>query len=220
MNKVIPVIVICFVVVMGVGLFVLTSSPDNVETLQMEKEVSLVIETEKTVRIIPRNPNVIYYSIDEIPSSSNPTDLKELVVESIQQWESWNKVNSNLKFELVDITEEKQIQFSWVEEINLKEGIYRKIANSHIQGGFTRITIDIVDKNCEGNDIFYTEKSLKSMMKHEIGHALGLKHSSDKTQLMYSVYDGVEFPSGNYNIPPREVLNYSYIDDETRGCNT
>lgn len=74
---------------------------------------------------------------------------------------------------------------------------------------YCNILVDLADLDCNDNPIYWDKDTVTNIIKHEIGHVLGLDHSSDENHLMYSPDDGlIDFDDLGYVIPDRTEWIY------------
>jgi len=120
-----------------------------------------------------------YYDVfvSEIPSNTLPIDYREILDESLREWEL---SNDNLHFRYTNLKFEGDIWVAWVID-DLED---RRIGHATIGKGVLEVMIG--DKSCNGFFELYDEVTVKNIMLHELGHAVGLLHNeNDKTDLMY-----------------------------------
>jgi len=127
---------------------------------------------------------VIYYKvfINEQPSGL-PLDHVGTLSESFAFWEGQELTVSNqkakIKFEITNLKHEANVWVTWVVR-NIGEGV---LGHANLGKGIVEVTLG--DFNCDGSFQLYDVKSVETIMTHELGHSIGLKHVEDKTNIMY-----------------------------------
>jgi len=139
----------------------------------------------------------ITYHVDTIPQ--NIPD-KEIVRSSILlAFNEWEKLNSDLVF-VESESEYSDIRIIWDE----------KITGSHSGLGLKDcigigaecwIEVGLGSENCHGEYIQYGEGLVTNTIMHEVGHTLGLGHTSNENHLMYSTDIDYNYDDLGFNIP-------------------
>jgi predicted Zn-dependent protease len=60
------------------------------------------------------------------------------------------------------------------------------LGHAHVGKGIVEVALG--DYNCDGNFQLYNVESIKTIMTHELGHSIGLLHTTDKNNIMYPSY--------------------------------
>ncbi|MHA7734187.1 M57 family metalloprotease [Nitrosopumilus sp. S6] len=127
---------------------------------------------------------IIYYKvyINEQPSGL-PLDHVSTLSNSFAFWEeqelSTNNQKAKMKFEITDLKHEANVWVTWVVR-NIGDGV---LGHAHLGKGVVEVTLG--DYNCDGSFQLYDVDSVETIMTHELGHSIGLKHVEDKTSIMY-----------------------------------
>ncbi len=169
--------------------------------------------------------------VQNIPEYSHDSITMKVVDDALNSWE---ELNPTLKFEIINKANDKptwfyrqnsDIQIKWVTNItNLQHllGQTETTVTEYMDTGTIttqhEILIDIADVDCKGNPIFWNENTITDTIKHELGHALEINHSSDVNNLMYG-YDGkYNFDTKGYFIPQtlgdQLYIGQRYVDEE------
>lgn len=134
---------------------------------------------------------VIYYSIQAIPNLPD----KQIPLDALHKaLDSWKSLNPNLDFIESD---DPNIEIRW-QTYASKTHSGLATCNSVLFGLLSHCILDISvgDEDCSGNYVQNDENMVTNIIMHEIGHILGLGHSYDKNNLMYSD----ESPDVNFNL--------------------
>ena len=130
---------------------------------------------------------IVYYKvyINEQPSGL-PLDHVSTLTESFAFWEeqelSVDNQKLKIKFEVTNLKHEANVWVTWVVR-NIGEGV---LGHAHLGKGVVEVTLG--DYNCDGSFQLYDVNSVKTIMTHELGHSIGLKHVDDRTSIMYPSY--------------------------------
>ena len=172
-----------------------------------------------------QNNKVLIVYVEDIPNYSHESVTIKTVQNAI---DDWSKLNPNLEFQLVTEKHNSNVEIKWTAKINYPQDI-SGITNSEfmvyddgsIASENHEIVIDLVNLDCNGSKIFWSKESITDTIKHEIGHVLGLDHSSDVNHLMYDPDDGINnmptlghvIPSitDNYYIGQKEMVKQADI---------
>ncbi len=140
------------------------------------------------------SPITVYIDDSKVLEHYSPTYYTQ-VEKAMEYWE--NGGNGNLRFtpvfELVNSTD-ADIAIKWVENLESVEGAPSGVAgyaSPRISDGrFVRVDIVLETGNYQGKAWRqYGDATMFSIAKHELGHALGLGHSSNRRDIMYPEYE-------------------------------
>ena len=130
---------------------------------------------------------VIHYKvfINEQPTGL-PLDHVSTLKNSFRFWEeqelNTNNEKAKIKFEVTNLKTEANVWVTWVVR-DIGEGV---LGHAHLGKGIVEVTLG--DYNCDGSFQLYDVKSVETIMTHELGHSIGLKHVADQSNIMYPSY--------------------------------
>lgn len=136
------------------------------------------------------SPITVFIDAKNVPPHYSPTYYTE-VQRALNYWEEGG--NGKLKytpvFELVD-SEKADIRIRWVEDLQKDQGAPDGVAGAAIpyivNGRFVRVDIILgVGFYQWMKWVPYSDAAMFAIAKHELGHALGLDHSTDEQDIMY-----------------------------------
>lgn len=115
-----------------------------------------------------------------------PLDHEKTLVNTFQFWESQelkvNKKDATVKFEVTNLKSDANVWITWVVR-DIGEGV---LGHAHLGKGVVEVALG--DYNCGGNFQLFDTNSVFTIMTHELGHSIGLPHSTDDTNIMYPTY--------------------------------
>ncbi len=130
---------------------------------------------------------IIHYKIfiNDQPTGL-PLDHVSTLKNSFSFWEqqslSINDQKAKMKFEITNLKHEANVWVTWVVR-DIGEGV---LGHAHLGKGVVEVTLG--DYNCDGSFQLYDVDSVETIMTHELGHSIGLKHVEEKTNIMYPSY--------------------------------
>ena len=143
------------------------------------------------------SPITVYIEEENIPPHYSPT-YRAQIDASLEYWEAGGNGHLNYvpQFQEVDRTD-ADITIMWVENLETVAGAPEGVAGYCIyqQNGdrYTHASIILEVGNYQGYSWQqYGDTNMQEVAKHELGHALGLAHSTDKRDIMYPTYEARE----------------------------
>jgi len=151
------------------GTYVFTF--DNTISLISNKQVNFSYS-------ITRNTYVIY--IDNLPEWAGYAS--NVMFEAT---EFWKDVNPKLNFYVAEIPQDADFTVKWV----------RDFGQEHVGYAFGDMFLEVGlgDSNCGNTWNAYSPSHVSKIMKHEIGHILGLGHSPNSNDIMYPYASQTEY---------------------------
>ncbi len=141
------------------------------------------------------SPITVYIDTISVPEHYSPT-YKEQVEIAMTYWEKGGNDHLAYKpeFRKVDSESEADIYIMWVKNLEKDVGVENGVAGFarpyEVDGKYVRVDIVLEVGNYEGYSWKqYGDANMRELAKHELGHALGLGHSTDRRDIMYPTYD-------------------------------
>jgi len=163
-------------------------SPPSVEKIQ---QISNVITSSDN--------KIVYYSFEDAPSLPDKQIPINALKKAIQTWEA---INPNLEFIQ---SENSNIEIRWqVYSSATHTGL--ATCSTVLFGILSHCVLDISvgADDCNGNFIQDDENMVANILMHEIGHTLGLVHTTETGHLMFSTQSPqIDFDTKGYVIPDR-----------------
>jgi predicted Zn-dependent protease len=160
----------------------------SVETIQ---QLSNVVTSE--------DHQIIYYSFENVPDVPDKQIPIDALMKAIDNWE---KFNPNLEFIQ---SENSNIEIKWQKYASSTHtGL--ATCNTVLFGMLSHCVLDISigAEDCNYNFVQNDENMVVNILMHEIGHALGLGHTSKENHLMYSTESPeINFNTKGYVVPDR-----------------
>ncbi|MGB9939570.1 matrixin family metalloprotease [Methanosarcina sp.] len=136
------------------------------------------------------SPITVYIDNKTVPPHYSPTYYTR-VQKALNYWEEGGngKLEYTPVFKLVD-SEKADIRIIWVEDLQKEQGAPPGVAGVAIpfvvKGRFVRVDIMLGVGNYQWTKwVPYSDSAMFAITEHELGHALGLNHSSDEQDIMY-----------------------------------
>lgn len=94
-----------------------------------------------------------------------------------------NDQKTRMTFEVTNTKQDANVWVTWVVR-NIGDGV---LGHAHIGKGVVEVTLG--DYNCDGSFQLYDVKSVETIMTHELGHSIGLKHVDNQENIMYPSFN-------------------------------
>jgi len=168
-----------------------TSSDEFSPSIENIQQISNIVTSE--------DHQIIYYSFEDVPNIPN----EQIPVDALKKAiETWEKLNPNLEFIQ---SENSNIEIKWQKYASVNHtGL--ATCNSVLFGILSHCVLEISvgAEDCNSNFVQNDENMVTNILMHEIGHALGLGHTSEKNHLMYSTESPqISFDTKGYVLPER-----------------
>ena len=127
---------------------------------------------------------IIHYKVfvNDQPSGL-PLDHVSTLENSFAFWEkqelSTDNQSAKIEFDITNLKHEANVWVTWVVR-DIGDGV---LGHAHLGKGVVEVTLG--DYNCDGSFQLYDVNSVETIMTHELGHSIGLKHVSEKNNIMY-----------------------------------
>ncbi len=113
-----------------------------------------------------------------------PLDHVSTLNNSLEFWErqdlSANNKTAKVKFTYTKSKSEANIWVTWVVR-DLGQGV---LGHAHLGKGVVEVALG--DYSCDGSFQLYDVKTVERIMTHELGHSVGLQHSTDPNNIMFT----------------------------------
>lgn len=172
--------------------------PFNTET---SKRFSPSIENFQQISnaVTSEDHQIIYYSFEDVPDIPDKQIPIDALKKAIQTWEQYNP---NLEF--IE-SENSNIEIKWQKYASATHtGL--ATCNSVLFGILSHCVLDISvgAEDCNSTFVQNDENMVVNILMHEMGHAMGLGHTGEKSHLMYSTESPeIEYDTKGYSIPER-----------------
>ena len=160
----------------------------SIENLQ---QISNVVTSEEH--------QIIYYSFEDVPDVPD----RQIPIDALKKAiDTWEKYNPNLEF--IE-SKNSNIEIKWQKYASSTHtGL--ATCNTVLFGILSHCILDISigAQDCNSNFVQNDENMVVNILMHEIGHAMGLGHTSEEDNLMYSTESPeINYDTKGYSIPER-----------------
>ena len=143
------------------------------------------------------SPITVYIDDQNVPEGYDP-QYREDVISSMNWWKGGGngELSYLVDFNLVDTKKNADIVISWVKEI---DGDVIGVCEYEVSGGTFRDVKITLECGSQSGVVWFphNDKNMETTVKHELGHALGLGHSTDPKDIMHESFELKE------GIPPQ-----------------
>ncbi|QLH04599.1 peptidase [Nitrosopumilus oxyclinae] len=172
--------------------------PFNTET---SKGLSPSIENLQQISnvVTSKDHQIIYYSFEDVPDVPD----KQIPIDALKKaLDTWEEYNPNLEF--IE-SKNSNIEIKWQKYASSTHtGL--ATCNTVLFGILSHCILDISigAQDCNSNFVQNDENMVVNILMHEIGHTMGLGHTSEKNHLMYSTESPqIDYNTKGYSIPER-----------------
>ena len=172
--------------------------PFNTET---RKGLSPSIENLQQISnvVTSKEHQIIYYSFEDVPDVPD----RQIPIDALKKvLDTWERYNPNLEF--IE-SKNSNIEINWQKYASSTHtGL--ATCNTVLFGILSHCALDISigAQDCNSNFIQNDENMVVNILMHEIGHAMGLGHTSEENHLMYSAESSeIDYDAKGYSIPER-----------------
>jgi predicted Zn-dependent protease with MMP-like domain len=172
--------------------------PFNTET---SKGLSPSIENLQQISnvVTSEEHQIIYYSFEDVPDVPD----KQIPINALKKAvDTWERYNPNLEF--IE-SKNSNIEIKWQKYASSTHtGL--ATCNTVLFGILSHCVLDISigAQDCNSNFVQNDENMVVNILMHEIGHAMGLGHTSEENHLMYSTESPeINYDTKGYSIPER-----------------
>lgn len=149
--------------------------------------------------VTSKTNQIIYYSFEDVPDVPDKQIPLDALKKAVDTWES-----NNPHMEFIE-SSNPNIEIKWQKYASSTHtGL--ATCNSVLFGILSHCVLDISigARDCNSNFVQSDENMVANILMHEIGHALGLEHTDELDNLMYSTESPkASFNSKGYAIPER-----------------
>ena len=162
-----------------------------------DKMTSVITERIRQAADAVHERRTIYYSVSDVPAMPDAAIPRAALAAAVDRWES---LNPGLRF--VE-SAAPDVEIRWQA---MPHSGHTGLATCSTTLGYASCVLEISlgAADCRGGFVQGDENMVGNILMHEIGHALGLGHTSEKGHLMYSAGHGAgRFDALGLAIPER-----------------
>ena len=139
-----------------------------------------------TYEVVDKIYNINYKIYINPQPDGLPLNHIETLKETFDFWESQELRASNqdarVTFEITKSKADANVWLTWVVR-DIGDGV---LGHAHLGKGIVEVALG--SYGCDGSFQLFDVESVKTIMTHELGHSIGLPHTTDKTNIMYPSY--------------------------------
>lgn len=108
-----------------------------------------------------------------------PLDHSSTINDAMRFWEEQTFDKTRVEFSKTNSKTDANVWVTWV----VRDLGQNQIGHAHLGKGVVEVTLG--DYNCDGSFQLYDVDTVRRIMTHELGHSIGLGHSTDPNNIMY-----------------------------------
>lgn len=153
-----------------------------------EQEIKTIAERlpDPTYEIVDDTYIITYNVYINDQPTGLPLDHVSTLENTFVFWEEQelniNNEKTKIKFEVTNSKSEANVWVTWIVR-NIGDGV---LGHADLGKGVVEVTLG--DYRCDGSFQLYDVSSVETIMTHELGHSIGLKHVAEQNNIMHPSY--------------------------------